>query len=390
MSRKYREGSIDRRSLNTWRLRYRVNGKAHSQTIHGSRDDAKKALRAALGSADKGEHVAPDRMTLAEWIERWRALITPNIEASTLKRYNQLLNTHILPALGDKPLQKITGDDVDDFYAALRTKGLADRTVHHVHVVLKACFAKSVKKKKRSSNPVEDADAPEAADSDAGTVLEQEELAALVRGFRGHPLYEIVTVAAHTGARRNEILALRWSDLDESKKTLRIERALEELQVAKGTIVRRPKAPKSERGVRTIDIDDDLLSVLRALRERHRRLVAGIPDGVDTPDLSLLKLPEDALMFPAAGGDLTQYRDAHAVTRGFEKQAKRLGFDLRFHDLRGTHETLLLDAGVPVHTVAARCGHDPAVLLKHYAKRTRGSDKNAAEIMGAALKRVLG
>jgi hypothetical protein len=53
---------------------------------------------------------------------------------------------------------------------------------------------------------------------------------------------------------------------------------------------------------------------------------------------------------------------------------------LRFHDLRGTHETLPLDASVPIHVVAARCGHDPAVMLRAYAKRTRKADTSAAVI----------
>jgi integrase len=79
------------------------------------------------------------------------------------------------------------------------------------------------------------------------------------------------------------------------------------------------------------------------------------------------------------------------VTRGFVKRARKLGFaKLRFHDLRGSHETHLLDAGVPVHVVAARCGHDPAVLLRNYAKRTRKADVSAAAIIGRLSKDLLG
>jgi integrase len=59
---------------------------------------------------------------------------------------------------------------------------------------------------------------------------------------------------------------------------------------------------------------------------------------------------------------------------------------LRFHDLRGSHETALLDAGVPVHVVAARCGHDPAMLLRSYAKRTNKADTDAAAAIGKLLK----
>ena len=114
----------------------------------------------------------------------------------------------------------------------------------------------------------------------------------------------IVSVAAFTGMRRNEILALRWTDLDPQKKTLRIERSVEETK-SHGL---RFKGPKRESHKRTITIDDDLLALLLAERDKH--LIAGVPGAVSTT---------------------------------FVRKAARLGFKMRFHDLRGTHETLLLD-----------------------------------------------
>ena len=89
------------------------------------------------------------------------------------------------------------------------------------------------------------------------------------------------------------------------------------------------------------------------------------------------------MIFPSPGEDITRPRDARSVTKEFVRRARKLGFlALRFHDLRGTHETLLLDAGVPVHVVAARCGHDPAVLLRTYARRTKKADTSAAAGIG--------
>jgi integrase len=69
---------------------------------------------------------------------------------------------------------------------------------------------------------------------------------------------------------------------------------------------------------------------------------------------------------------------------------RKLGFPkLRFHDLRGSHDTILLDKGVPLHVVAARCGHDPAVLLRLYAKRTSKADATAANVIGTMTKGIL-
>jgi integrase len=121
------------------------------------------------------------------------------------------------------------------------------------------------------------------------------------------------------------------------------------------------KDPKTARGRRTIAIDGDLVALLLAEREKHVRIMAGVPDGAAV-DLSLVRLPDDALIFPnppapGEGFSFAKLRDPDNLTKAFVRRARALGFpDLRFHDLRGTHETLLLDAGVPVHVVAARCG----------------------------------
>jgi integrase len=225
---------------------------------------------------------------------------------------------------------------------------------------------------------------PSPGESNHGMVLDSEQLRTLVEGFKGSALYPIVAVAAFTGARRNEILALRWTDIDFDNKTLRIERAVEQVRGQPLAL----KEPKTARGKRTIAIDDELVNLLRAERDKHLRLMAGVPDGAEV--LVLVKLPDDALVFPNPF-TLAELRTPNAVTMEFVRKAHRLGFPgLRFHDLRGTHETLLLDAGVPVHVVAARCGHDPAVLLRSYAKRTKKADTSAAAVIGALAKGVLG
>ena len=284
---------------------------------------------------------------------------------------------------------KISYDpEIDALYTKLEAR-LSARTVHHVHTVLGACLSAAVRKGVLVSNPVKRADPPAPGDNDAGRVLEQEQLASLLASLRSSTLYPIAAVAAFTGARRNEILALRWSDLNTAEKTLAIRRSLEETK-AHGV---RFKEPKTARGVRIITIDENLVSLLMAERQRYLRLAAGVGEADDV-DLSLVKLPDDALMFPSpaigANFDFARPRSSRGLTKEFVRRAGRLGFaGLRLHDLRATHETLLLDAGVPVHVVAARCGHDPAVLLRVYAKRTRKADESAAAVIGALSQAVL-
>jgi integrase len=153
---------------------------------------------------------------------------------------------------------------------------------------------------------------------------------------------------------------------------------------------RRIKSPKTARGVRTITIDDALIEVLHKVRDKHLRLVAGIPDGIHV-DTSPVRLPQGALIFPGWGGiDLLRTRNCHSVENDWRERVAKIGFaGFRLHDLRGTHSTMLLDRGMPVHTVAARIGDDPATLLRIYAKRTRKSDASAAATIAAISACVL-
>jgi integrase len=234
-------------------------------------------------------------------------------------------------------MQQIQASEIDDLYVKLESK-LSPRTVHHVHTVLGACLKSAVRKGLITSSPVARAEAPSPGESDRGSVLDEEQLRTLVAGFKGSVLFPIVAVAAFTGARRNEILALRWSDLDVTNRTLRIERALEETEKYGLAL----KEPKTARGKRTIAIDDDLLSLLCVEREKHLRIRAGVPDGAAV-DLSLVKLSDDALMFPnppaaGEGFSFTKLRNPDNTTKEFVRKARKLDFPrLRLHDLRGTH-----------------------------------------------------
>jgi integrase len=394
---RYGDGAIDQRGDDVWRLRYRAGGKRVAVTVRGTKRDAQKELRRLIRSADTGEHVEPDRITFGQWAERWLKAGCPGrkqkqVTRHSWERYEAMLRCHVLPTLGARPLQQIRSDEIDALYIKLKEKTssgrqLSERSIFLVHVVLGACLNAAVRKKILAVSPMAHVEkVPSPPESDHGVALDETQLNVLMDGFRNSTLHSLIVTAVRTGARRNELLALQWDDLDIKAKTLRIERSLD--RTREGLAL---KDPKTARGKRTIAIDDDLLALLVAERERHLRIAAGVPDGVQV-DLSLVRLPEGALIFPGApkpgeGFSFTSFRNPGGVTKRFQQRAAKLGFPgIRFHDLRGSHATLLLNKGVPVHTVASRLGHDAAMLLRAYAKRTQGGDASAAAAIARALK----
>jgi integrase len=85
--------------------------------------------------------------------------------------------------------------------------------------------------------------------------------------------------------------------------------------------------------------------------------------------------------------DLMALRSPHSIYDA--TRARKLGFDMRLHDLRGTHSTILRDKGVPCMSWPSRIGDDPATLLRRYAKRTKKADVNAASVIGTLTMGVL-
>lgn len=400
--RSHGDGGIDSRGESVHRLRYRVGGKRFTKTFHGTLTEARKELRGLVRDGDTGDHVDPTKITVGQWIDQWIAAGAPGrkkkrVGQSTLERYEQLLRVHVKPRLGARPLQKLAATEIDALYNELDAlvdkdgnRQIAPMTLHHVHVCFNSCLSTAERKGMLKANPMRRAEqVPSGGEADHGEALEEADLGVLVSGFRpSSSMYAPVAVDAATGARRNELLAFRWTDLDVEKKSLRVERALE--MTKKFGI--RFKSPKTKRGLRAIALDDVSFAILLKEKERHLRICAGVPDGVDV-DLSLIRLPEDALIFPALpepgkGFTFSTPRNPRNFSKEFARRAKLLGFEgFTFHHIRGTHSTLLLDRGVPVHVVAERLGDDPAVLLRNYAKRKRNKTANnsiSAEINALA------
>jgi integrase len=394
----YGSGSIEQRKPNLFRLTFYVKGVRQREWVTGTRSDAARRLRELTARADAGEHVRTSGLTLEAWAKEWLLLLSRGEHGSarrrglvsprTYERYEELLRTYVLPALGHVALQKLSPTQIDHLYINLERR-LSVTTVRHVHVTLKACLATAVRKGKLLKNPVASADPPRTKAPEVGQALTKDEVTRLLEGFRPTVYYPVVATAAMTGLRLSELLALQWRDIDFKARTILVTRAVEQTR-RYGLVV---KEPKSWRSRRVIGIDPALVAILKAEHEKHLRLHDGVSMS-SRVSLGAVRLPADALVFPAPSPlngriNFTALRNPRALTKAIREKIRKLGFaKLRFHDLRGTHSTALLDAGVPVHTVAERMGHRPEILLRRYAKRTRTADEQTAAVL-ATLARSL-
>ncbi|MDE2133815.1 MAG: site-specific integrase [Alphaproteobacteria bacterium] len=378
---------IDRRGEDTWRIRYVKDGKRRTETIMGTQEDAVARRDVIRVEIAQNTWTAPTSMTLSEWAVTWtEQYLRRAVSTRSYDRQKSIINRHIVPALGKVPLQKLSAVRINELYRQLETGGLHPATIHYVHVVLGSCLKAAFKVAAIARNPVTNASPPKASAQSGGHALTQPELDKLLTDFCRDPLFTIVALAAGTGARVNELLALEWSAVDWDTKALRIDAALKPTSAGleRGT-------PKTERSRRTIRLDDGLAALLKAERERQeavQRMLRGMGGSVAT--LRSL-LPEHALIFPASPIDPTKPRRHGPISKAFAARAAKLGFGgLRFHDLRHTHATLLLQAGVPVAAVSARLGHaNAAVTLGIYSHSTTDAEAAAAQVAGSLLSNVL-
>jgi integrase len=375
-------GNITQRGRRSWRIKFDVgygeDGRriCHCETVIGSRADAAALLRKRITEHDEGQLVRQTSMTLLAYACHWLENIAPATAAGkTRERYAELIEGHIGPHIGGIALQKLDGTVIDAFYAKLARAGrldgkggLSPQTVRHIHRLLSQILGSAVKAQKIRSTPMQAVQATPKVPRARIELLAQEELTALLWHLEGKPLYVPVLVAAATGLRRGELLALRWSDIDLDNAMLRVEQSVE---LVAGTMSL--KAPKTERSRRTIALPDNVVAELKTYRKQYAEHCLAIGHGrVD-------------LLFPdwRTGG----LQNPEAISKAFAAEVKAAGITpVTLHSLRHSHITHLLRSGAPVHVVSARAGHSrPTQTLNTYAHLLSGDDRRAAAIMDAAL-----
>jgi len=391
-SPKLRDGVMKRGS--TWyyviRVRDPETGESKPKWVGGfaTEDEAKAARDEARVKARRGEYVDRNAVSVGEYLDEWIEAHAVEIKPKTLKDYKYIIDRYVKPHIGGQKLQAVRPATITKLYRDLMAGGgkngrqLSPRTIDYVHAVLRKAFRDAVEVDQvLASNPVERAKRPRRTPAEPGTVWTAEQLRTFLAVARQHRLFAFFHLAAYTGARRGELLNLRWSDvdLDACEITITGSAAFIDGERIEGTT----KTGRS----RVVSIDEGTVRVLKEHRRQQAadKLLAGeqwrgTDDHVFTtgwgepihPDTvsSLMRLLINSYNNPKDGP-----KPAEPLPRA------------RLHDLRHIHATTLLLAGVPVHVVAARLGHvDPSVTLRVYTHVIRAAEASVAEIFAKAIE----
>ena len=310
---------------------------------------------------------APDQpkpgILLGDWLDLWyRSYKKPNLRPNTQMSYERRIYQHIIPSLGNIQMDKLTTNDIHQFYTKLKQggrlirtelygKGLSDQTVRGIHTTLHAALDKAVAEKLILRNPADSCRLPSAKAREM-QVLTTEEIQRLLIQAKEDGCFELLLLELSTGLRRGEICALQWDDLNLHTGELRVERQVHRV---KGELVISP--PKTKAGNRSIILPPSVLNVLRIYKETvTSQWIFPSPANEDSP------------------------RDPATVRKRLQTILERAECKkIRFHDLRHTFATTALEHGMDIKTLSTIIGHvSSSTTLNVYAHVTDEMRRTAA------------
>lgn len=331
-----------------------------------------------LHAQDTGNLVAPSHSTVAEYLtDEWLPTKQRTLKPTTWHSYSSTIRNHVLPHLGQVPLQALTPAHLDGLYAHLLTSGrkngttpgLSATSVRYTHRILRHALADAVRKGRLSRNPADAADPPRPAPGAEMRFWTPDQVRSFLYDTRDHPLHALWRTATHTGMRRGELLALRWADLDLTTGRLAVTQAL--VTVRNQIQVSTPKTPKSRRN---IDLDRCTVETLKAHRRHQTEQRLALGPGYRDQDL---------VFATADGGHL----HPDTISKSFKQLVTQAALPtIRLHDLRHTHVAILAATDVPIRVISERLGHaSVAFTLDRYGHILPGADQQAAQKFATAV-----
>ncbi|WP_033820901.1 tyrosine-type recombinase/integrase [Kitasatospora sp. MBT63] len=400
------EGTITRRKDGRYAdaaYVYKPDGTRARKWVYGkTRAEVANKLTEMQEKTRQGIPAVTSNMPLDKYLDYWLGTVAPErYKPSTMSSYEPITRVYIVPALGRKPLNRLTPADVRRFLSDFRSGCLcclrrvdhnravdkreccavgkcckrqpSARTVQYAHAVLRSSLQNAVREELLARNVARLVERPSVPHKEVQP-LNAAEVRLLLRAGRDHRLYPLWLLLVSTGLRRGEVLALTWADIDLDARQLRVRR---NLQRVKGTLVF--GTPKTARSLRTIALPASCVAQLRRRREDQlqERAEAGL-------EWQPLDIQPDGLVFTTLTGTALDPRN---LNRSLAALCASAGIRrIRVHDLRHTCASLMLAEGVGVRTIMETLGHSTITMtLDTYAHVMQSTLREAADRMDDAL-----
>ena len=310
--------------------------------------------------------------TTADWLDEWLELfIKPSVRVKTYERYKCSINNHIVPYIGTIPIDKLKVEDIQNMMNTMmnkggkKQKGLSPRTINTARRTLKSALTKACHLRKIDFNPV---DATKASKTEKTEIhiLSHSQAKKLLDVSKEHDqtAHMAILLALSTGMRIGEIFGLLWENIDFDTNLLYVKQSL--VSTNHGSLLE--SSPKTKAGYRQIELPKICLNELTAHRVWQN----------EQKNLWLNKYKENGLVISNPDGG---YKDPNYFTAVVFKRLLTLSSintSVRFHDLRHTHATWLLEKGVHPKVVAERLGHSSIrITLDTYSHVIQGMQKVA-------------
>jgi len=339
-----------------------------------TKKEAERARVDLLAKLDRGEYVEPTRQTMGGFMTSWLESVATTVRPATVASYRRIVSSAVVPRIGSVPLQKLRAPDLNRLYAELlasggrRRHGLSAKSVRNVHIVVHRALADAVRWGDLSRNPADNADAPQVQRKEMRT-WSAGETRTFLDSVTDDPVRAAWVLVATTGARRGEVLGLRWGDLDLDNGRAAV---VQQLTTVNNQLVFVP--PKTAKGRRSLALDRYTVDVLREHRKRQLEQRMALGSGWPGHDLVFTR-PDGEPVHP------------DSFTRWFVQRARAAGLPvIRVHDLRHGWATLALEAGVHPKVVSEQLGHSTvAITLDLYSHVSPTMAADAVERVSGAV-----
>jgi len=343
-------------------------------TIHSTKKDAETWLNAKLREIELGEYVAPSTITFGELLDLWLTGKRGNVSERTHSDYSYTIKTYIKPYLGSIRASQLTSDRLMEHYEKMKERGLTNRTLRHIHIVIKAALREAVTQRKLVHNPAASIQTPRKSRKISIRFFKPDEAKSFCEAAKTDRHGAIFLFALETGMRPEEYLALRWSDLDWAKRQVTVSRTLSLPREGGYKFIETAKTKKS---YRTLPVSSMLMG---KLRDHHETQIVYKKYMVEHG-----KWEDHDLIFSSATG--TPYF-LHNLGRYFKRLLTNAELDpkMRLYDLRHSCATLMLSSGVNAKIVSERLGHaSVAFTLDTYCHVLPNEQTSATNVLTSVL-----